>query len=178
MCPLKPAPHPASRVGRQRADRAPAAHGTASHTSRLGLAGTVRPVTAARRHVHDTLRCWGLTGAVLDDALLVASELVANAEQHAAGGGGPLEMRLTFRTGHVIIAVSDAESRRPVCHPADGGAESGRGLAIVRALAQALGCRVGAGRKTVWARLTVPDSGPSTGGAPTHEQLCEGSGRR
>ncbi|WP_432038498.1 ATP-binding protein [Streptomyces cucumeris] len=117
-------------------------------------------MTAARRYGHDVLRRWGLSETVIDDALLVASELVANADQHAAGAGGPLEIRLTFRTGQVIIAVSDAEPRRPVYRPADSGAESGRGLAIVGALAQAHGCRFSAGRKTVWARITVPP-GPS-----------------
>ncbi|MFF5264383.1 ATP-binding protein [Actinomadura viridis] len=80
---------------------------TGSRTSRLDLSGLARPVDAACRHTHDTLLRWGLASDLIDHALLIASELVTNADQQAAGGGAQ-EIRLTLQAGQVSIAVSDA----------------------------------------------------------------------
>ena len=123
-----------------------------SHTSRLPLAGTDRPAAVARHYAHDTLAAWGLADDLVDDALLVADELVANAEEHA---GGPQDIRLTLGDGRLVIGVSDDDPHRPSPHCADAGAEHGRGLAIVRALTQTDGCLEGTTSKTVWAALST-----------------------
>ena len=91
------------------ADRTYTSCVTGSRISRLDLTGTVRPVAAARRHTRDILHRWGLASDRIDDALLVAAELVAHAEKRVADGGGAREFRLTFHAGNVSIAVGDAD---------------------------------------------------------------------
>ncbi|WP_141580125.1 hypothetical protein [Actinomadura sp. WMMA1423] len=78
---------------------------TGSRTSRLDLTGTVRPAAAVHRHTRDTLLRWGLASDLIDEVLLIASELVAGAV--GDGGGAAREIRLTLRDGHVSIAVDD-----------------------------------------------------------------------
>ncbi|MBG6087014.1 ATP-binding protein [Actinomadura viridis] len=90
---------------------------TGSRTSRLDLTGMARPVAAACRHTHETLLRWGVASELIDDALLIASELVTNAEKNAAGAGGAQEIRLTLQAGHVGIAVSDTHP----CHRSSAG---------------------------------------------------------
>ncbi|GAA2275709.1 hypothetical protein GCM10010402_35130 [Actinomadura luteofluorescens] len=78
---------------------------TGSRTSRLDLTGTTRPAAAAHRHTRDTLLRWGLASDLIDEALRVASELVAGAG--GSGAGAAREIRLTLQDGHVSIAVDD-----------------------------------------------------------------------
>ncbi|MCX2925481.1 ATP-binding SpoIIE family protein phosphatase [Streptomyces sp. NEAU-W12] len=128
-----------------------------------------------------------LTTRAVDDAMLIASELVTNAVVHAG-----TEVRLTCAleedTGALVIEVAD---RHPSRTPRDGGPDAvpsgspegheyGRGLRLVAALSEAWGItyRPGAHTKTVWARVPArglaaddPDDvtggvgGPAGGGA-------------
>lgn len=92
--------------------------------------------------VRRTLTSWlahrGSPEQVIGDACLVATELVSNALRHA----GPLaDSRLLVRW-HVeedvlVLCVSDGGgSTTPAVVDAPVGAESGRGLAIVEAIAR------------------------------------------
>ncbi|MBT2505896.1 ATP-binding protein [Streptomyces sp. ISL-98] len=90
--------------------------------------------------VRTTVECWGL-GALVDDAVLVVSELVTNAVQHAAPvrqpGDEPARCRLTVERpgpGTVRVSVSDASPRRLVQRKATAEEESGRGLVVLDAL--------------------------------------------
>ncbi|ANP49843.1 anti-sigma regulatory factor (Ser/Thr protein kinase) [Streptomyces griseochromogenes] len=105
-------------------------------------------------------------------AELVAAELLANAHLHTAG---PYALRLLGRgSGRVTVAVWDADPRVPPGFAADGvapvavtesegDAESGRGLQLVRACADAWGVSVlrelGASRggKLLWADCQSSD---------------------
>ncbi|TQL23566.1 anti-sigma regulatory factor (Ser/Thr protein kinase) [Streptomyces sp. SLBN-134] len=115
--------------------------------------GVARRVTAAR------LRYCGL-GALVDDAVLIVSELVTNAIQH--GDGGQVTVAMSVRDGLVRLAVRHETPGRPVLCHADDDAERGRGLFLVDRLAAAHGGTWGtsdAGTST-WCTLTVADGRP------------------
>ena len=122
----------------------------------LHLPEDLPSVTRARHFVRDVLLGWDLE-ALVDDAQLGTSELVANAIRHAG-----TDLVLTIRVdGMVTIAIQDGEPelRRPVI--ADSGflAENGRGLHIVAAIAQDWGITTAANGKIVWFNLALPQSG-------------------
>ncbi len=77
-----------------------------------------------------------------DDAVLVASELASNAVAHSASGtqGGLFAVRVARVTGtHAAVLVTDQGAAGDPCvRAADDDAESGRGLAVVRALSSSL----------------------------------------
>jgi anti-sigma regulatory factor (Ser/Thr protein kinase) len=125
---------------------------------------------AARRFVRDTLRSWELAGepgeaseraTLVDDAVLLTSELVTNAVLHA---GTPVQVTCRLlgdmSDGAVEIAVLD---RLPgQLHPdqpqtAADAAErtSGRGLQLPSELASAWGVTYARTAKAVWFRLEL-----------------------
>ena len=104
----------------------------------------------------------------LDDAKLVVSELVTNATRH---GRGSCLLRLSVRNGQVMVEVHDNSPAGPRlraveqaqtvdrAQPADQAdvtSESGRGIALVRALSCRLSVQPGPGAgKTVQAVLAA-----------------------
>jgi len=70
---------------------------------------------------------------VLDEAVLLASELSTNAVMHTASGdGGTFDVAVCRYASSVRVEVRDAGSRRvPVARPHDDLAEEGRGLGLV-----------------------------------------------
>jgi two-component sensor histidine kinase len=86
---------------------------------------------------------------VLDDALLLTSELVTNAVRH---GAGEITCRLWPGPDVLRLEVSDASATIP--REVDRGlrADSGRGLQIVATVASRWGAvpAPGEGGKTVW----------------------------
>ena len=79
----------------------------------------------------------------LDDAVLLTSELCANALQHSASGdGGAFEVSVYCGPGSVRIEVRDDGSARvPASRSFDETSEDGRGLEIVACLARRWGQR-------------------------------------
>ncbi len=137
--PERSAPGTVLRAGRH--DRAAWACGLpcgpAGSTSRVfrGRAGQVRAVRAFTRSV--------LAGhPAVDDAVMVASELAANAVQHTASGrhGGLFIVHLArISATHAAVLVTDqGAAGEPRIRTADGDAEAGRGLAVVRVLSHTL----------------------------------------
>ncbi|QIY77105.2 ATP-binding protein [Streptomyces sp. RLB1-33] len=94
------------------------------------------------------------TADQVDDATLIASELVANAVRHGRTG-----CRLRLQLGHggeVTVEVHDDSPGHPRVGLVDTDAESGRGLAMVQQLAHRLEVvNTGVGGKTVRAILAV-----------------------
>ncbi|MFZ3560824.1 ATP-binding protein [Streptomyces sp. BH055] len=132
----------------------------------------------ARASLRFVLARFGLDGDTISDAVLAASELVANATEHAVG---PYEMRLRCTPGAVICEVVDHDPRIPEVpsRPAvalfepnseDRGSgldalcallsERGRGLRIVHELTHgSWGFRCpGDGTKVGWVAFPVPAS--------------------
>jgi hypothetical protein len=100
----------------------------------------------ARRFVRSTLRRWGLTGSVIDEAILVSSELAANAIIHAKS---PFLIEIGEEDGVVRISVTDAAPAplsRWITKPTHG-------LGIVEALSDRWGITGARDGKTVWALL-------------------------
>jgi hypothetical protein len=117
---------------------------------------------AAREFTRETLLRWDMCAA-FPDAAVVVSELVTNALCHGvridAGGtpGGRVELSLWHRASHLVCAVTDPSAAPPVLRSADSGAEAGRGLHVVQALATTWGwAMLGCHRKVVWAALRAP----------------------
>lgn len=105
----------------------------------------------ARDLVATALRVWGLE-ALMDDASLVASELVANAVQHSAGRClvFSIERSAQFR---VRVRVTDQSRVRPVLRSPSEEETKGRGLLLLTALAADWGADVHTSGKTVWADI-------------------------
>ncbi|WEO93491.1 ATP-binding protein [Streptomyces sp. FXJ1.172] len=112
-------------------------------------------VSAVRRSVAAVLAEWSVSPAIVEDALLVVSELVTNAIMHACP---PAVLRLSWVPGDgARIEVTDAGPALPVGQLLAGTDpdEHGRGQTIVHALATRHGIRVHAGGVTRWADLAA-----------------------
>ncbi|MFD8223676.1 ATP-binding protein [Streptomyces massasporeus] len=107
------------------------------------------------------------------DVQLCASELVTNVIRHV-GETVPVTVRVWREEGgRIRLGVSDPDPRAlPVLVAgADTEAESGRGLALLDALAVRWGVEREGGRKTVWCELfTGADAGSDTGTPGTPER--------
>ncbi|MDJ0385524.1 ATP-binding protein [Streptomyces sp. G-G2] len=119
------------------------------------LAATPRGARRARQLVVERLTAWGLP---TDGPALVVAELAANAVTHGRVSGRGFQVELELGGGVLRIEVVDTRGDRVPClRDAEGGAEAGRGLVLVAAIADRWGVDPGpAPRKTVWAELDVP----------------------
>jgi anti-sigma regulatory factor (Ser/Thr protein kinase) len=108
----------------------------------------------ARRFVKDTLRGWQCE-ALLDDALLVVSELATNAVIHSHAA---FTVHLHRAGNRVRIAVRDSNDAAPVAGDAPDMALGGRGLAMVAAVSDDWGCEQAGSGKTVWAEFADASS--------------------
>ncbi|MFI2303600.1 SpoIIE family protein phosphatase [Actinacidiphila glaucinigra] len=116
-----------------------------------------RSVATARAFVRDTLQGWGFS-EVVDDAVVLTSELVTNAVVHA---GTAADVQCLRFDSAVRIEVSDRYPERELplhdakkqIHPDH---EGGRGLLLCSALASRWGVEYTAANKHVWFRLDLP----------------------
>jgi hypothetical protein len=92
-------------------------------------------------------------GATVEDAKLIASELINNAVVHGAGSIRP---RLSRPPGRLRIEVIDDGENATVRMLEPGGDGGGRGFRIVNGLAHRWGARDGTTH--VWAELRCPPS--------------------
>ncbi|GGS16460.1 hypothetical protein GCM10010252_64770 [Streptomyces aureoverticillatus] len=118
-----------------------------------------RSVATARSFVRDTLQGWGFSD-IVDDAVVLTSELVTNAVVHA----GTAADVLCLRTEDAVrIEVSDHYPEREIPlqgSPATMGSpdrEGGRGLQLCAALATRWGVDYTSTHKQVWFQLDLPD---------------------
>lgn len=109
-------------------------------------------LAAARRFTRLTLLAWA-GGIAVDDALLVVSELAANALRH--GAGDPV-LRLSVDGADVRVEVFDDNPAPPVRRPA--GLDGGWGLALVDRLSTVRGTAPHGHGKVVWCVLPVPSA--------------------
>jgi anti-sigma regulatory factor (Ser/Thr protein kinase) len=153
------------------------------HTTQT-LPSEPRTAGAARDLVRERFAQWDLVPLV-DDVLLVVSELVTNAVLHARP---PVTLSLACESGTVELAVADGDPRPPTARPrradlaadldqlreveADGAVledrdarlhvgpagavAGGRGLLLVAALCDDWGVTRTAGGKAVWGRCSAP----------------------
>ncbi|MER7397328.1 ATP-binding protein [Streptomyces sp. NPDC000151] len=126
-------------------------------------------VGSARRRMRDELLTSGVQDTVVDDAVLILSELLSNSCRHArpiCADGSPdgegNAVRAAWRIdarGQLTVSVTDGGGpTRPLPATPSVTARGGRGLAIIRSLAKDWGVRDGHGEVTVWATLSLHDA--------------------
>ncbi|MER6115191.1 GAF domain-containing protein [Streptomyces sp. A0642] len=117
-----------------------------------------RSVATARAFVRDTLQGWGYTD-VVDDAVVLTSELVTNAVVHAGTAADVLCLRTE---DGVRVEVSDHYPEREIPLQSAGldfagpDREGGRGLLLCAALASRWGVEYSPTQKHVWFQLDLP----------------------
>lgn len=117
-----------------------------------------RSVGRARALFREQAASWGLPQDVTDTAELLLSELMTNAYRHAkVPAGREIRARSVLTEDRLRITVTDANATLPAPGTASPDDESGRGLALVAALADDWGaagraCGIG---KEVWFELRV-----------------------
>ncbi|WP_374109092.1 ATP-binding protein [Streptomyces sp. CC228A] len=130
-------------------------------------------VGEARSRMRKELRRGGVAESVVDDAVLILSELLSNSCRHGrpldAADVGDGAVRAAWRVddqGALTVEVTDGGGpTRPVPSTPSVTARGGRGLNIISALAQDWGVRDGAGGEvTVWVLVT--------GTVPRHDPLA------
>ncbi|MGW7423205.1 ATP-binding protein [Streptomyces sp. NPDC054813] len=116
-------------------------------------------VGKARHRMRDQLRTGGVSESIIDDAVLILSELLSNACKHGRPLGDALagdgDVRAAWRVdprGRLIVEVTDGGGpTRPAPMTPSVTAHGGRGLNIITALADDWGVRDDArGEVTVW----------------------------
>lgn len=118
-------------------------------------------VPAARHLVRDDLVARRLPQPIIDDCLLVVSELMTNAVRHAEPlpntvRGRAVRLHWTARLGQVCIGVTDGGGRdRPHVETASVADLGGRGLAIVEALTKKWGVTRSGTEVTVYAVMAA-----------------------
>ncbi|MFE2744134.1 ATP-binding protein [Streptomyces scopuliridis] len=121
-------------------------------------------VGEARHRMREQLRRSGMSDAVVDDAVLILSELLSNACRHGRPLGraeiGDGDIRAAWRVdkaGRLTVEVTDGGGpTRPIPATPSVTARGGRGLNIITALAQEWGVRDSAsGEVTVWVIVTA-----------------------
>jgi serine phosphatase RsbU (regulator of sigma subunit)/anti-sigma regulatory factor (Ser/Thr protein kinase) len=139
-------------------------------------------VAAARKFVRDTLRSWLDTapgaeadGGLVDDAVLLTSELVTNAVVHA---GTQVQVTCKLAAGAVEVVVRDSHPARMVPGPAPDDTvpaerTGGRGLLLPSALAAAWGVSYGTDAKAVWFRMGLPGAPGGASGAEADPAALE-----
>ncbi|MFG2474388.1 SpoIIE family protein phosphatase [Streptomyces fagopyri] len=118
-----------------------------------------RSVATARSFVRDTLQGWGFAD-IVDDAVVLTSELVTNAVVHAGTSADVLCLR---SNEGVRIEVADRYPEREI--PLQASAvnmgspdrEGGRGLQLCAALAGHWGVEYSPTQKQVWFELDLPE---------------------
>ncbi|MEU4176876.1 ATP-binding protein [Streptomyces sp. NPDC026589] len=130
-------------------------------------------VGQARHRMREQLRGNGVSDAVVDDAVLILSELLSNACRHGRPLGrhtdvGDGDIRAAWQVdtaGALTVEVTDGGGpTRPIPATPSVTARGGRGLNIISALAQEWGVRDGSsGEVTVWA-LVSSKKPPGIGG--------------
>ncbi|MFD9004974.1 PAS domain S-box protein [Streptomyces sp. NPDC059582] len=108
-------------------------------------------VPEGRAFLHKALTSWNCATNA-DDALLLLSETLTNAVQHAEG---PLGVHLHRTATDLTVEVSDRSPQLPQPRLAAEDEESGRGLILVRTLADNWGVRPTDQGKTTWFTLKL-----------------------
>ncbi|MFI8233089.1 SpoIIE family protein phosphatase [Streptomyces sp. NPDC085900] len=123
-----------------------------------------RSVATARSFVRDTLQGWGFAD-IVDDAVVLTSELVTNAVVHAGTSADVLCLR-TDEGVRVEVADRYPEREIPLQgSPVNMGSpdrEGGRGLQLCAALAGRWGVEYTPTHKQVWFQLDLPERAVGT----------------
>ena len=140
-------------------------------TATVRLGPDARDVARGRRFLIEQCRRWGCHD-IMEDALVVVTELVTNALIHA---GSRCELRARLASGILRLEVRDPGQGVPDPRTAGAQDESGRGLLLVSALCRAWGVDAAGPGKVVWAELM---SAAQPGDQPTGTRTVSGGAPR
>jgi anti-sigma regulatory factor (Ser/Thr protein kinase) len=130
---------------------------TARDFSSVVVPHDVRSASVARHHLSRDMTSHRIDDDLAGDAELLLSELVGNAVRHARPlPGGVVRVAWEVDTAEVVLRVTDggsANGHRPHESVVAADCVSGRGLAIVAALAASWGVDATGGGQSVWAVL-------------------------
>ncbi|MEU9574681.1 SpoIIE family protein phosphatase [Streptomyces massasporeus] len=162
-----PDPRPTGALPQQR--REPVGH-SAQHVENRSRSSVItaraaasfepvgRSVASARSFVRDTLQGWGFAD-IVDDAVVLTSELVTNAVVHAGTSADVLCLR-SDEGARIEVADRYPEREIPLQATAinmgSPDREGGRGLQLCAALAGRWGVEYTPTHKTVWFQLDLP----------------------
>ncbi len=110
----------------------------------------------ARHWVMHTIAASGVTGPQNQVVELLTAEVVANAAVHGPADG-TIRVKAWTDVRNTYVSVSDDSSTSPVVRHPEPSDLSGRGMALVQALADDWGVEIGPGGKTVWFSLGLID---------------------
>jgi serine phosphatase RsbU (regulator of sigma subunit)/anti-sigma regulatory factor (Ser/Thr protein kinase) len=137
---------------------------------------------AARRFVRETLHSWDIAerardvDRLIDDTVLLTSELVTNAVVHA---GTALDVTCRLVSGELEVAVRDRHPARTlpdIPKTASTSAERGRGLLLPSALATSWGVTYARTAKAVWFRISLARGEESADGTGSPFDVVTGAG--
>ena len=140
--------HSVSAYPTEELARAAFAERPAPHRLQLSLEPGPAATAAARDLVDEACARWRMS-SVADPAALIATELVANAVQHAAT---EIVFSIALRPSCLHLSCRDRSSSPPRRGASDD-IESGRGLLIIEAMAAAWGFSRTPDGKVVWATV-------------------------
>jgi CheY-like chemotaxis protein/anti-sigma regulatory factor (Ser/Thr protein kinase) len=121
----------------------------------LHLDGGLTSAREARDFSRHVLARWRIPDGIIDDVLLVVTELVNNAITHARSG---CELRMSLSSASLRVEVIDQGAGTPDPLPPSETRNHGRGLHLIDALTEAWGYEpIATGGKMVWAEL-VPST--------------------
>ncbi|WP_051055743.1 MULTISPECIES: ATP-binding protein [Kitasatospora] len=139
-------------------------------------------VPRTRHAVRDRLLAQGMAGEryqeLVDDLLLIVSELVSNAVTHAAVLSPEVVCELAITSDRVRVSVVDGHPYRPKAQQNDPARPGGRGLLLVKSITLQAGgeCdveRTEEGGKVIWASLPLPTRATAGPGAdPDDDPDC------
>ena len=118
---------------------------------RLRLTEELDAVPRARRFAAGALS-GRFSAELVDDAVLVMSELVTNAFLH---GKSPVVVQISASDDVVRLEVADASRSAPMRGLADSNAMTGRGVGLIETLSARWGVAPEAHGKTVWCEIEV-----------------------
>ena len=116
----------------------------------------VQAVPHTREQVTVVFAEWGLSGEPVEPTLLVVTELLSNAIDHAHG---PVRLSVELSADTVHVEVRDATPHPPQLRPPDPMRARGRGMQFVEALSIRWGWTAAPPGKVVWA--DVPTRWPT-----------------
>lgn len=145
------------------------------------VAPVVDAVPAARRQVVSLAQDLGLplSDQTLETVELLAGEVIANAVLYTEA---PCDVSVTRADERLRVEVTDTDASLPSAGEAGPNDESGRGLLLVNALADAWGTQPEPPGKTTWFEITpelsIDGSGNSSADAPPSTHAGEPAVRR
>ncbi|MGW2122013.1 ATP-binding protein [Streptomyces sp. NPDC001758] len=150
-------------------------------SSRMAVPHGPAGVGKARHRMRTQLRAGGVADMVVDDAVLILSELLSNACKHGRPLGEALvgdgDVRVAWRVdpcGRLVVEVTDGGGpTRPAPATPSVTAHGGRGLNIITALADDWGVRDEVpGEVTVWVVVHDDVYDPDAGAAHRREDFA------